>query len=208
MKVIIFGATGSVGKVLVDLALNSGHTVTAFTRKPQAFQSNKHPNLIVRIGDLENVKDVKEAIIDHDVVFCVIGDGGKGNIRAVGTRNIIQAMELTGVRRLICQTTLGLGESRANLDFFWKHIMFGLLLKKAYRDHQLQEDLVRKSKVDWIIVRPGAFTNKRINGGYHVGFDGSQRGLKLKISREELAEFLLKQATSDRYLYKEVSISS
>ncbi|CAN5714314.1 hypothetical protein BH24ACT20_BH24ACT20_17460 [soil metagenome] len=116
-------------------------------------------------------------------------------------------MEKAGVRRLICQTTLGVGDSQDNLNFFWKYVMFGGLLRQAYADHALQENYVRESRLDWTIVRPAAFTDGERTGEYRHGFSATDKSLKLKISRADVADFVLKQLTSDRYLYSSPGLS-
>ena len=139
MKLIIFGATGTVGSEIVKQALEKNYTVTAFVRNPEKMKIFNHANLSIFKGDVLNQSEVEKAVQNHDIVLCALGDGNAGKIRAVGTKNIIDAMNKAGIKRLICQSTLGMGESYGNLNFLWKHIMFGMLLKKAFQDHQLQE---------------------------------------------------------------------
>ena len=134
MKLLIIGSTGSIGRQLVVQALEQGHTATAFARNPAGLQI-KHANLRAVQGDALDSATVEKAVEGQDAVLCSLGAGARGTIRSVGTRNIVQAMEKAGVSRFICQSTLGIGDSRANLNFFWKHIMFGLLLRRAYADH-------------------------------------------------------------------------
>jgi putative NADH-flavin reductase len=208
MKLIIFGATGTVGIRLVEQALQSGYQVTAFTRSPQKLSSIKHPNLTVFKGDILDASAVQKAVDAHDCVLCAIGDGNKGMIRASGTKNILSAMKNSRTKRLLCQTTLGLGESKGNLNFFWKHIMFGFLLKKAFSDHEMQEKYIFESNLDWTIVRPSAFTNGPLTREYKYDFGADETKLKLKISRADVADFMLKQLTTDTFLRKAVSISS
>ena len=109
-------------------------------------------------------------------------------------------MQRKGIKRLICQTTLGLGESQGNLNFFWKHIMFGLLLKKAFQDHQLQEHYLVDSNLEFTIVRPSAFTDGEVTRTYKIGFDGNYKKLSLKISRADVADFMLQQLGNQEYL--------
>lgn len=116
-------------------------------------------------------------------------------------------MEKTGVQRFICQTTLGCGDSWANLNFFWKRIMFGWFLKKAFLDHELQEKYILESQTDWTIVRPGAFTDGPKTGNYRHGFASGAQGLKLKISRADVADFMLKQLGNEQYLRKTPGLS-
>ena len=201
MRLIIFGSTGSVGRLLVEQALQDNHVVTAFLRDPGKLTIT-HTNLKIIRGDVLDYQSVEKAMKNQEVVLCTLGAGSKGTVRAEGTRNIVRAMESNGVKRLICQSTLGAGNSKANLNFFWKHIMFGMLLKQAYMDHELQENYVIQSKLDWTIVRPAAFTDGSRTGNYRHGFGPHEKGLTLKISRADVADFILNQVAQNTYLRK------
>jgi putative NADH-flavin reductase len=205
MKVIVFGATGTVGTLVVEQALQEGHEVTAFTRNP-ARMPQRHERLQVAQGDVTDLDAVQRAVSEHDAVIVTLGGGRKGNVRADGTRTIIEAMERAGVRRLICQSTLGVGDSRGNLNFLWKYVMFGLLLRAAYDDHVRQEEFVKRSDLDWTIVRPSAFTDGPRTGRYERGF-GTDRKTKLKISRADVADFLVAQLTDTTYMHRTPAIS-
>ncbi|MBC9797063.1 NAD(P)-dependent oxidoreductase [Sinomicrobium weinanense] len=207
MKIIIFGATGNIGKPLVLQALTLGYSVTAFTRNKEKLNDIKHDHLSVIEGDVLDKNTVEKAIAGHDAVICALGAGRKGTIRSQGTRSIIEGMQKNGVKRLICQSTLGAGNSRGNLNFLWKHIMFGWYLKKAYQDHQLQEKYVMDSELNWTLVRPGAFTDGKATGNFRHGFAPDDKSISLKISKADVAMFLLMQLTSDQYLRKTPGLS-
>ncbi len=208
MKLLIFGSTGGTGRQLVQQALEQGHTVTAFARNPAKLDI-KHSNLNVLQGDVMNLPSVEKAVQGKDAVVCVLGAGQNmtSTIRSQGTQQIIQAMEKADIRRLICQSTLGAGDSWENLNFFWKYIMFGFLLRKPFADHQKQEDYVKQSRLDWTIIRPGAFVDGERTGKYRHGFSGNDKTSKLKISRADVADFILKQLTDNSYLHQTPSIS-
>ena len=188
MKVTVFGATGNVGRLAVERLLKNGHEVTAFARRPGKIGIDD-PKLRLQAGDAFDAADVENAVRGHEAVVITIGAGmsRKSLIRSQGTMNVIQAMQTHGVRRLICQSTLGAHESWSNLNFFWKRIMFGALLKPVFRDHELQEKLVRASGLDWTIVRPSAFADGPATGSFKEGFGPEEHGLKLTISREDIA---------------------
>lgn len=206
MKVIIFGASGSIGRNLVSQALEQGHAVTAFVRDPARLDI-QHNNLSIALGDVLEAASVQKAVAGHDAVMCTIGAGRKGGVRAEGTRHIIAAMKATGVGRLICQSTLGVGESWNNLNAFWKYLMFGLFIRSAYLDHVEQEKLVRESGLDWSIVRPAAFTDGELTGQYRHGFPATANDTKLEISRADVADFMLKNLVDNTYLYKAPGLS-
>ncbi|MBK4728450.1 SDR family oxidoreductase [Oxynema sp. CENA135] len=208
MKLIIFGATGTVGRQVVEQALTQGHLVTAFARNPHRLEI-EHPQLSRVRGDVMEFSVVKQAIQGQDAVVCVLGSGKKltGTVRSRGTQQIIRAMEATGVRRLICQSTLGAGDSWGSLNFYWKYIMFGLILRDVFADHEKQEHYVRQSQLDWTIVRPGAFLDGERTGRYRHGFPGTDRSSQLKISRADIADFILKQLADNTYLHQAPSLS-
>jgi len=208
MKIAIFGATGSVGRHLVDQALIQEHEVIAVARNPDKLEFT-HPNLTRVSCDVFNADCVDDAIIGADAVLITLGSPKlTGKIRSMGTKHIVLAMEKQGIARLICQTTLGMGDSYENLNFFWKYIMFGLVLRMVFNDHRLQEDIVRSSHLDWTIVRPSSFTDAPESGSYKQGFAPEERSLSLTISRADTAAFMLQQLTHSQYLHQAPGISN
>ncbi len=117
-------------------------------------------------------------------------------------------MQAHGVRRLICQSTLGAYESWSNLNFWWKRVMFGALLAPIFRDHELQEQLVKASGLEWTIVRPSTFTDEPTRRPAIEDVPVSARGLDLKIARSDLARFLARYVTERSYLGRAVGLSS
>lgn len=192
MRIAIFGSTGTLGSKVVAQALADGHQVTAFTRNAGNV-TTAHENLRIVVGDVLDPAAVEQAVIGQDAVFVCLGSGRKGVVRAEGTKAVIAAMERNGVKRLICQSTLGAGDSQGNLNFLWKYILFGMLLRQALADHNVQEEYVRKSNLDWTIVRPSAFTDGPRTDVYRTDFGPDEKGLTLKISRADIAAFLLAQ---------------
>ena len=208
MKLAIFGATGGVGRQVVEQALEAGHLVTAFARNPDKLEI-QHPNLKFVRGDVMNPAAVEGVVRGQDAVVCTLGSGQKltGTIRSRGTQHILRAMQQAGIRRFICQTTIGAGDSWGSLNFYWKYVMFGLILRNVLIDHERQEQNVRQSNLDWTIVRPGAFVEGDRTGQYRHGFPGSDRTSKLKISRADVADFILKQLRDRSYLHQAPSLS-
>jgi len=209
MNVIIFGATGTVGHLAVREMLAAGHSVTAFARAPGKLALS-HDNLTLVAGDALSEESVAAAIAGQEAVVITLGSGlsRTSTIRSVGTLNVIRGMQRHGVRRLICQSTLGAHESWSNLNFFWKRIMFGALLRPVFRDHELQETLVRASGLNWTIVRPSAFTDGPATGAYREDVPPTERNLALKITRADLAGFLTRQLSDLGYMHRAIGIST
>jgi putative NADH-flavin reductase len=116
-------------------------------------------------------------------------------------------MESTGVRRLICLSSLGVGDSRSNLPFFTKYVIVSIFLRHAFADHERQEAIVRQSSLDWTIVRPPHLTDGSRTGSYRHGFAASDRQIAGQISRADVADFMLKQLTETLYLHQTPGVS-
>jgi putative NADH-flavin reductase len=208
MKLLIFGATGQTGRLLVEQALAQGHAVTAFARQPDQV-TLRHENLGVAQGNMLDLAAVERAVKRQEAVLSALGVDvlRRNTILSDGTKNIISAMEQHGVRRFICLTTLGLGDSRGQLGWLYNLFLIPFLLHNIFDDKETQERYIRQSKLDWIITRAGVLTNGPHTGVYRHGFSGTDGSIKAKISRADVADFMLKQVTDDTYLRQTPGVS-
>ncbi len=211
MNLLIFGATGGTGRHLVEQSLAQGHTVTAFVRDP-AKLGIAHVKLTVVRGDALDSAAVERAVPGHDAVLSTLGAPAlkTGTIRSVGTSNIVRAMERAGVRRLVSQASLGYGDSRKVLDrtpFYFKYLIVPFILRQGFADHLRQEEAIKRSRLDWIIVRPGILTDGGQTGVYRHGFPATERAITVAISRADVADFKLRQLTDDTYLHQTPGLS-
>ena len=208
MKLIIFGSTGGTGRELLKQALDQGHNVVAYARNPAKIDDIKHAGLQVVRGDILDPAVVESATAGQEAVLSTIGAGAeRTTLREDGTRNIVEAMERTGVQRLISQSSLGVGDSRANLSFFTKYIIVSVFLRHAFADHERQEAVIKQSSLDWTIVRPPHLTNNPRTGAYRHGFPTTDRRITGKISRADVADFMLSQLADDTYLHQTPGVS-
>jgi putative NADH-flavin reductase len=205
MKIAIFGSTGGTGKELVKQGLELGYAVTAFARTPAKLDEFKHENLKIIQGDVFNYEEVEKTIIGQDAVISALGNPTLkvDTTTSEGTRNIVKAMQAAGIKRFICETSLGVGDSYEQAGFFFTKIIIPTLLKNAIADKEIQEQIIHESDLDWTIVRPGGLHNKPKTSQYRHGIDKSISG---RISRADVAEFMLKQINSDEYLRKTPAI--
>lgn len=208
MKVLIFGSTGGTGRELVTQALDAGYEVTAFARNPAKLDDLAQENLHKLRGDVLDSAAVESAVSGHDAVLCSIGAGaGRTTLREDGTRAIVRAMEKAGVRRLICQSSMGIGDSRTNLGFLTKYVIVPVFLRHAFADHERQEAVVRESDLDWTIVRPPHLKGGPRTGSYRHGFSSTDTAIEGKISRADVADFMLSQLMDDAYIRKAPGVS-
>jgi putative NADH-flavin reductase len=201
MNIIVFGATGPSGRLIVEQALEQGHDVTAVARNPDAVKIQNEKLTVVK-GDILDPSAVENAISGKDAVLSALGVRklGKNTILSDGTKNIITAMEKHGVKRLVCMTSLGVGDSKDQPAWVFRAIIRPLLLRNVFIDKEEQERLVKASHLDWIIVRPAGLTNGPRTGVYRDWIGEPSSPITSRISRADVADFMLKQLTDDTYL--------
>jgi putative NADH-flavin reductase len=201
MNILIVGASRGIGRQLVEQALAAGHAVTALARNP-AHVNGADERLRTVKGSILDAVALDQAMAGRDAVCCAIGvktPWEQPTLFSEGTRRLLEAMKKAGVRRLVCVTGIGAGDSRGHGGFFYNRVLFPLLAKGIYADKDRQEALIRASDTDWTIVRPGFLSNGPLTGNYRVFTDlaGVTAG---RISRADVAHFMLKELESSRYL--------
>jgi len=195
MRISVFGASGKTGILVVFQALNQGHTVTAFAR--QAVKVTiRHNNLRVVEGDVMDYEKVKEAVAGNDAVICTLGiDRNRPSVvLSEGTRNILKAMEETGVNRFICMSSAGI----LGIDggFWFGKIFMPLFLNHVFADKRRQVEVIRESRAEWVIVRPVGLTDSPKTGTYKIRAD---KPTSHTVPRADVADFMLKLVTDKTY---------
>lgn len=202
MRVLIIGATGGTGRQLVLQALAQGHQVTAFVRNPSKL-AIEHANLRIVKGDVLDYASVEAAMRGQSAVLSALGHRRffyPNRIQSNGMRNILRAMKACEVPRLVCETALGIGNSVGRLGLPHTFFILPLILAFYMWDKLRQEELIAASDRDWVIVRPGVLTNGEPRGSYRHGPKVGSYLWPVRISRADVADFMLKQLTDDGYV--------
>ncbi len=205
-SILIEGASQGIGREAVKAALEAGHTVRAFSRSADRMTLD-HPNLEKRPGDALSEADVLAALEGIDTVIQALGvpAGPDMVLRPIhlfsdATRVLLAAMQEAKVRRLIAVTGFGAGDSKARISCL-QRIPFRLVLGRAYDDKNIQEEMIRNSDIDWVIARPVVLFNGPRTGRYRI-LEEPRRWRNGLISRADVADFLIDQVDSDRYVGK------
>ena len=203
MRLTIFGATGRMGRYLVEQALSAGHEVSAFVRNP-AKLNLKHVRLTVVQGDIHEANKVAAAVAQAEAVLSALGPtrNGAKDVMTVGLKNIVAGMKQYDVRRLVVSTGAGVPAPEDRPALMNKIISF--LLKLISRD-VLEDSLrgiqvVRDSGLDWTVVRGPMLTDGSQVSNYRVGFISPEMGRTL--SRANFADFMLKQIEDASFWHK------
>jgi uncharacterized protein YbjT (DUF2867 family) len=201
-RVLVVGGTGGTGRQLVAQALERGLTVTALVRDP-AKLTLTHERLTIVKGDVLDEASVSNAMRGQDAVLCALGHKrflGPTDILSQGTRNLLRAMQAHGARRLVCETSLGLGDSAGRLGLYYTLFVLPVILPFYFGDKTRQERIVAGSDRDWVLVRPGALTNGARRGKIRHGRGVGNFLWTVSVPRADVAAFMLDQLTSDTYL--------
>jgi uncharacterized protein YbjT (DUF2867 family) len=208
MKLLIVGATGGTGRQLVTQALERGHRVTALVRTPS--RAEPHPGLTAAVGDVLDPGSLDRALQGQEAVLSALGHKrwlAPSRILSEGTRNLIAAMVRHGVQRFVCETALGISDAWWQMGLYYTLFVRPIILPFYFRDKVRQEAVIRASGLAWTIVRPGMLTNGPPRGRYRHGPRVGHWLWTVRISRADVAAFMLDQLTDRRYVRATVGVA-
>ena len=207
MNLLVIGATGPTGRQLLQQGLAAGHRVSALVRHLDAAKDFP-AGINLLAGDVLQPASLEAALAGQEAVVSSLGSKPSGPFKAVtlfseGTRHLLAAMPRHGVRRLVCITGIGAGESRGHGPWYYDWLVQPLLLRGVYEDKDRQEALVRASDLEWTLVRPGLLTDGPARGDAACRVLTDLTGVTVgKISRADVAAFCLRELADGRYRHQ------
>ncbi len=202
-NVLVLGATGGTGRLIVREALARGHKVTALVRSPEKAGDLGGAHLVT--GDARDANVLRSALKGQDAVLSALGTPASPfrevTLLSSATWALVEAMKAEQVSRLVAITGIGAGESAGHGGFLFDRVIRPLLLRHVYADKNRQEDIVRASGLDWVLVRPAVLNDKPGRGDVRALEDLS-RFHGGTISREDAARFVVDQVGTDQWLGK------
>ena len=208
MKVVVFGATGDTGRWITDRAVQAGYEVTAFVRDPGWLPVVPGSVKVVR-GDVLDAASVDRAVAGQDAVLSALGSTARNPapVLSIGVRHVLDAMERHRVRRIVALSAAGaLGESAGFLFGNLGLRIFRMWVPEVHQEHRRMLEEFQRRAVDWTAVRAVLLTNGPPKGRYRVAVDGIPRW-GFRISRPDVADFMVRQLTSDEFVRKMPAIA-
>ncbi len=203
MRILILGASGRTGRLVVQEALRAGHEVTAFCHDLQDFGSGVR----VVTGDSTNAADVERAMTNQDAVIDAVGETQpykETDLEAKTARNVLNAMRLKFVNRLIVISMLGVGDSDAQTPFLYEHILLPTSLRGGAKDKAAMETAVKEAGLDFVIVRPALLSDADQKTPLRL-IEGEKAHT---TGRTDLARFLVRQLVDDTNLGRAVVVAN
>jgi len=200
-KILVLGATGGTGRLIVDQAVARGDDVAVLVRSAEKAKDLKGAKIIV--GDARDEAALRQAVKGRDAVVSALGTPASPfkevTLLSTATRALVKAMEAENVSRLVAITGIGAGDSAGHGGFLFDKLIFPLLLRNVYADKDRQEAIIKNSGLAWTLVRPSVLNNKPGRGTIKAiedlsDFHGGS------ISREDVAKFVLDQVSADAWL--------
>ncbi|MFN8224144.1 MAG: SDR family oxidoreductase [Gaiellales bacterium] len=207
MRILVVGASGRTGRALVEQALERGHEVTALVRDASRLELT-HPRLSVRVGSLADRVALEDAVRGQEAVVSALGVGRplRPDPAVVdGVRALVEAMRRVGVGRLVYLSFVGVRESRSQAGPLIRHVL-SRLVRHEVADHEEKEAIIRGSDRLWTIVRPPKLTSGRRRGGVWAGEAIRSGWLLPRVSRADVASFMLDQLTDTTFQRKAPSL--
>jgi uncharacterized protein YbjT (DUF2867 family) len=214
MKILVLGATGRTGKLIVEEAIKKGHQVVAIARDPAKLASS---GAEVMRGTPYDRETVEKAMPGCDAVINTLNvsrtsDNPWASLRAPkdliskSAENALSAMKQHDVDRIVVLSTVGAGSSKASAPAVLRFIVALSNLRYAFDDHTRQENLIINSHTDYTIARAPMLSDRENESGVKVIKEGSGGRLKRTISRRSVARFFVEIIENKKYLREVVGI--
>ena len=214
MKILLLGATGRTGKLVLEKALAGDHQVNILVRNSNRIK--QQPGLIIFEGDPANQADLQKALSGCHYVISALNISRKSDfpwspLRTPPTylSDVMQGLlSITDnqLKRIIICSAWGVSETREDIPKWFKWFIDNSNIKFAYHDHERQEKMLERSQFEWTIVRPVGLTNAKAEQSVKESFDNQPRP-SLTISRKAVANYLVKSLKDDGLSRKKVVIS-
>lgn len=215
MKILLLGATGRTGKLVLEAAITEGFQVNCLVRKPE--KVSKHAQVSIFEGNPNNPDDLEKAIEGCEVIISVLNISRKSDFPWAKLRTpptylsdvmhkLIPIAEAKGVRRIVACSAWGVGETKADIPGWFRWFIDNSNIGAAYRDHERQEELLKNSNLDWTIVRPTGLTNSKKRQVIQETF-GKTPKPGLMISRQSVADYMVKAVSNEDLIQKAIAIS-
>ncbi len=200
MKIVLLGANGRTGRLVMRQALDGGHSVTGLVRSDESLQDYRHDRLDIRIGDVSDPSFLEEVLPGHDAVISTVGPRAPTRtacrIYADSAVAIAQAMIATGVNRVLVTSTALLFPPSGVFDHALR-----LLAKNNKNAAAVMEEVIREAGVDYTFARAG-FLNDDDDPSFRIS--KSADALSRSISRAALANFLVTELERSAHVRKVV----
>lgn len=216
MQILILGATGRTGRFLVEEAVKRGYAINVLLRDKSKLNVNSNSITVFR-GIPTDINALLPAMQGCEAILSTLNISRTSDFPwaplrtpkdflSTGMENIIKAANQFQIKRIIITTAWGVGETKKEVPFWFRLLIDKSNIAYPYRDHELQEELLNNSSLNWTTIRPVGLTNALNKKEVLVSFNNSPRP-RLIISRQNVARFMLNVLKNDLYIKQSPTVS-
>ena len=209
MRILVIGGNGQTGRLVIDEALQRGHKITALIRNPSALPAMEGLNIVkgtpVEPSNIESAFNAVQGDLPTAVIVTLSSPKEKGaRVISLTHENLIAAMKRHGVSKIATLSSFGVGSSLANITFMMKWAISNTSLKYSFVDHNDVDEMLKKSELKFVLLRPARLTMGKKAPVHFLGDDGKGLGIFAGlggISRASVAACLVdavEKSTWDR----------
>jgi putative NADH-flavin reductase len=214
MKVFLLGATGNTGFEVLKRLISENHSVQVMVRNPSKLNIDALTSALGQVsvirGDVSDAEKLALYIKGTDAVISALGTGLNNiitNIYSVGGRNILGAMRANGIKRLVTMTSASIDLTDPSTDTFLMNRVIRPNYNKVYYDQTRWETVLDETRdIEWTCVRPPKLVSQPFSGKYRINLNHCPKG-GWKIGHADLADFMVKQLTSEEYIRRKVVVA-
>ena len=217
MKILILGATGRTGKLILAEALNQGYQINCLVRKPQKVKET-HSDLKIYKGSPESISELEIAFQGCDAIISALNISRKSDfpwskLRTPKTflsdvmKNIVSLNAKNKIDRIVICSAWGVGETSKDIPIWFNWVIKNSNISIAYKDHERQENLLKSSTLKWTIVRPSGLINLKKKQNVIESYKNQPKP-KITISRKSVAEFMVKALSNEKLIGQSPVISA
>ena len=216
MKILILGATGRTGRLIVEEALKQGYELNVLVRDKNKI-SFSSKSIKVYQGTPARQTDLAAAMQGCDLIISALGIVRASdapwsklitakNFISESIKNVIAEADQQNLKRLITVSAWGVGETKKEIPFWLRWLINHTNLGPVYAEHEAEEKLLANSNLNWTAVRPVALNESKKIKTLKVSFNNFPKP-SLQISRQSVAKFIVDIVKSDMYDMKSPTIS-
>ena len=203
MKISVLGANGQTGQLVVAQLLEQNHDVIAYIRNPDRLTLS-HPKLTIIKGEIFDRQAMAQAIAGSDALISCLGSSTttKSDQLALMAASVIAAIKETNIPKAVYMSTAGIENELHGFMKWLVHAVVGNVIE----DHTRAANQYKKSEITYVIARPMRLKNGKSTHKYHMSEEGLPK-CKRPISRANVADFLVKAATTTKFDNKSIALS-
>lgn len=209
MKILILGATGRTGKLILAEALHQGFEINCLVREPDNIKK-KHNNLKLYQGSPERISELAKAMQGCKGVISALNISRKTDFPWSKLRtppkflsevmkHVISLSKKNQIERLVVCSAWGVAETEEEIPFWFRWIIKNSNIGVAYKDHERQEKIIKSSDLKWTIVRPTGLTNFKKEKKIIESYNNKPKP-KLTVSRKNVAKFMVNALSKDELI--------